>query len=75
MPVEIRCPACVPLGYEKPRFIFSVHGVMVLAGEPVYIQFHCKRCRSDVQWVYGTELFETVKPGEPNHKRQRVAFE
>ena len=72
---EIRCPACIPLGYPISRLVFIVYGEMVAFETPVQIEFHCRRCRSVVKWSYGTTDFEIVEPGERNHKRQKVAFE
>lgn len=73
--LEIRCPACLDLGYPTARHIFMVLGDMVAPASAVLIQFHCKRCKSDVQWSYGSDQFQIVKTGERNHHQQKASFE
>ena len=72
---EIRCPACVELGYAVPRFFFRIDGMMTVPETPVLFLVHCKVCKSYVQWRYGTNEFEIVKTGVQNHKQEKVRFE
>jgi hypothetical protein len=73
---EIRCPACLVLGYPNSRLSFVVHGEIVVSDNQIIeIQFHCHRCKSDVQWGLGTNEFKIIKLGERNHKPQKASFE
>lgn len=70
---EIRCPACVPLGWQSSRLLLKAYGPMKPSG--VFIQIRCHRCKSLVQWEYGMPLLRVVQSGPINHKRQRAVFE
>lgn len=71
--IEIRCPACIPLGFSAARLILTVYGEMIASD--VWIQFHCHRCKSDVKWGYGTQEFIVIKEGIKNHKPMKASFE
>lgn len=70
---EIRCPACVPLGWERPRLLLTVFGVM--ESSTVKVQCHCPRCKSLVKWTYGTAELEIVKHGPIEKSRQKAIYE
>ena len=69
---EIRCPACVQLGWHDARLLFEVCGDMPKA--EFHIRIRCRRCKSVVKWQSNGTL-EIVTCGQQNHKRQIVAFE
>ena len=71
---EIRCPACVPLGWHSSRLLLKVQGkIPPMLG--VAIEMKCHRCKSLVSWRLGTPILIPVIMGEKNRKRQTVAFE
>jgi len=73
---EIRCPACVELGYTyvQPLILFKVLGELP-DGEPFYIQTKCWHCKSLVSYELKTKEFTIDKVGVKNHRRQTAAFE
>ena len=70
---EIRCPACVPLGWDSSRLLFKVFGVMQPTS--VQVQVRCHRCRSLISWTFGLPRIIIVEHGPKNHKKRKVAFE
>jgi hypothetical protein len=70
---EIRCPACVPLGWDASKLLFKVYGPMTPSGATV--QIRCHRCKSLIEWNYGTPKFRAVEHGQRNHKRLHTAME
>jgi DNA-directed RNA polymerase subunit RPC12/RpoP len=70
---EIRCPACVPLGWPSSRLLFKVNGVMSYSGARVEIV--CHRCKSLVSWVIGVPVLHVIKYGQKNDRHQTAAFE
>ena len=71
---EIRCPACVPLGWGNSRLLLKVNGkIPPLAG--VVIQIKCHRCKSMIEWHLGTPILVAVQMGMKNHKQSHAAFE
>jgi len=70
---EIRCPACVPLGWYSSRLLLKVVGV--IEPQEAQIQIKCFMCKSIIGWTVGTPLLEVVETGRKNHKRQTAAFE
>lgn len=71
---EIRCPACVGLGWRSSRLLLKVQGrIPELVG--VTIELKCHRCKSLISWRLGTPILTPVTEGVRNHKKQTVAFE
>ena len=71
---EIRCPACVELGWRSSRLLLKIKGrVPELLG--VIIEMKCHRCKSLVAWHLGTPILLAVELGPKNRKRQTAAFE
>jgi len=70
---EIRCPACIPLGWSASKLLFKVSGVMSASG--AVLQLRCHRCRSLIAWEIGTPRLQAVEKGPKNDKRQKVSFE
>lgn len=71
---EIRCPACVELGWYSSRLLLKVRGKVKPAAN-VIIQIKCIRCKSVVEWTLGTPFMFVIEQGPKNHKRQTCAFE
>lgn len=71
---EIRCPACVYLGWESSRLLLKIEGKTVPMSN-VSIEIKCQRCKSMVVWKFGTPILYASQMGERNHKRQKLAFE
>lgn len=71
---EIRCPACVGLGWNTSRLLLKIHG-KVLPNAGVVLQLKCHRCKSLVEWTLGTPVLVPVILGERNHRKQIAAFE
>jgi hypothetical protein len=70
---EVRCPACVPLGWDTSRLLFKVYGVISAGGAT--IQTRCHRCKSLISWRIGTPELRAIERGPQNEKRRKVAFE
>ena len=71
---EIRCPACVELGWRSSRLLLKVQGrIPELVG--VTIELKCHRCKSLISWRLGTPVLIPITMGVKNHKQQTVAFE
>jgi hypothetical protein len=70
---EVRCCACVSLGWESSRLLFKVYGAMEATGAT--IQVRCHRCKSLIAWHIGTPELRAVEHGPKNNKRRKVAFE
>lgn len=70
---DVRCPACVSLGWDASRLLFKVYGAMVPSGAT--LQIRCHRCHSLVAWEIGTPILRAVQLGPKNGKRRKVAFE
>ena len=70
---EIRCPACVPLGWMHSRLLFKVTGKVSPTGAKM--QVHCHRCKSIVSWTCGLPVLEIVAYGVKNHKKQTAVME
>lgn len=71
---EIRCPACVPLGWQSSRLLLKIHG-KVLPSANVTIQVKCHRCKSVVEWILGTPVLTVTNWGVKNNKKSSTAFE
>lgn len=70
---EIRCPACVPLGWDASKLLFKVYGPMTPSGAAV--QIRCHRCKSLVSWAIGLPKLVVIEHGPKNSIRRKVAFE
>ena len=71
---EIRCPACVQLGWQSSRLLLKVRGhVPELVG--VEVEMKCHRCKSVVSWRVGTPILLPIELGPKNRRMSRVAFE
>jgi hypothetical protein len=70
---EVRCPACVPLGWDTSRLLFKVYGIIAAGGAT--IQTRCHRCKSLISWRIGTPELRVIERGPQNEKRRKVAFE
>ncbi len=71
--VEVRCIACVPLGFYSSHLLLRVEGAMSANG--VKLQMKCPRCKSLVEWEFGKPSFVVLIEGVRNHRRQIAAFE
>lgn len=71
---EIRCPACMSLGWTSSRLLLKVRG-HVPPNAGVIIQMKCHRCKSTIEWVLGTPVLIPVVMGMKNYKRQTASFE
>lgn len=69
---EIRCPACVPLGWDSSRLLFKVHGVVAVCD--ARLQLVCHRCKSLVEWRIGLPILTVIEKGQ-RRRSARVAFE
>jgi phage FluMu protein Com len=70
---EVRCIACVPLGWYSSHLLLRIEGPMHANG--VKLQMKCPRCKSLVEWVFGKPEFRIIIEGNRNHRRQTAAFE
>ena len=71
---ELRCPACVQLGWHSSRLLLKLKGdIPPILG--VTIEMKCHRCKSLIVWHLGTPVLVPVALGAKNNKRQKVAFE
>jgi hypothetical protein len=71
---EIRCPACIPLGWGASRLLLKVNGkIPPLPG--VVLQMKCHRCKSLIEWRLGTPILTAVQMGMKNHKHSTTVFE
>jgi phage FluMu protein Com len=71
---EVRCIACVPLGWYSSHLLLRLQGVIPPC-ERVTIELKCPRCKSIILWTLGKPEFVVKVEGVRNHKRQLVAFE
>jgi len=71
---ELRCPACVELGWNSSRLLLKVRGKIKPAAN-VVLQLKCHRCKSLVEWTLGTPFLVAVVLGEKNRRRATCAFE
>lgn len=69
---EVRCPACVPLGWDSSRLLFKAYGVLVPSDARV--QLVCHRCKSLVEWRIGLPILNVIEKGQ-RRRTARVAFE
>jgi DNA-directed RNA polymerase subunit RPC12/RpoP len=68
---EIRCPACVNLGWPSSRLLLKINGkIPPLAG--VTVQIKCHRCKSTIEWHLGTPIFYPSIVGEHNKRSPKV---
>ena len=67
---EIRCPACVPLGWYSPRLLLRVVGKM----EPheAQVQIKCWICKSVIGWTIGTPKLEIIEHGKERRNKGRT---
>lgn len=71
---EVRCPACVQLGWDSSRLLWKIYGHMVpMPG--VVLQLKCHRCKSVINWHMGTPILVAHVLGIRNHRKARCAFE
>ena len=70
---EIRCPSCVPCGWETSRLLLRVYGKLL--PQEAKIQTKCHRCKSLISWRIGTPDLRIDQCGPKNRKRQYVSFE
>lgn len=70
---EIRCPACVMLGWEASRMLYKVYGK--LPETDAKLQIKCHRCKSVVEWTIGKPILIPIVLGPKVRKRQTAAFE
>lgn len=64
---EIRCPACVSLGWYSSHLLLRIIGKPSPA--PVHIEIKCPRCKSLISWVYGTPEFGVMRTGRRNREK------
>lgn len=72
---EVRCIACVPLGWYSSHLLLRMHTIGKVEPLNVKLQLKCPRCKSLVEWKLGTPEFAVIAEGVKNQKRQTVAFE
>jgi phage FluMu protein Com len=70
---EVRCIACVPLGWYSSHLLLRITGMMEANGAK--LQMKCPRCKSLVQWTFGKPEFIVLIEGVRNHRRQTAVFE
>ena len=70
---ELRCPACVPLGWYSPRLLLRVIGK--IEPQEAQLQVKCWICKSVIGWKIGTTDIQIIERGRKNHKKQTAAFE
>lgn len=70
---EVRCICCVPLGWYSSRLLLRVRGALI--PQEVQLELKCPRCDSVIEWTYGKPLFNVIKEGRRNYRRQVAAFE
>ena len=71
---ELRCPACVQLGWQSSRLLLKVSGKMTpMLG--VEVEMKCHRCKSVISWHFGTPILLATEFGPKNRRMSRVAFE
>ena len=68
---EVRCPACIPLGYDNSRLLLKVSGEM--KASEARIQIRCHRCKSLIEWRYGLPKLDIIKQGNKNPTRRNYA--
>jgi hypothetical protein len=68
---EIRCPACVQLGYVSPRLLCQIKGK---PPKDMILYFPCSKCRSIVEFHFDKLRFVVLRNGEPR-KKAKIAFE
>lgn len=68
---EIRCPACVGLGWYSSHLLLKVTGNLVPL--PVSLEMKCPRCKSKISWHYGTPEFSIVSTGKKKMEFDRYA--
>lgn len=69
--IDIRCPACVKLGYGASRLLLRAEGD--IPETKAKLQVKCQRCKSVIQWTIGTPFTFVQVLGESQHRK--VAFE
>ena len=70
---ELRCIACVPLGWESSRLLLRVEGY--IPPTEAQIELKCHRCKSVVSWQIGTMNIRVKSHGQKNHRRMTAVFE
>jgi hypothetical protein len=70
---ELRCPACVGLGFYSSRLLFQIEGDVPETEAKIKIK--CWMCHSVISWQIGTVNIQVIEHGRRNHKRQTAAFE
>jgi phage FluMu protein Com len=70
---DVRCIACVPLGWYSSRLLLRINGVMNANG--VKLEMRCPRCRSLIEWTFGKPEFKILYEGRKNDKKQTAVFE
>lgn len=71
---EVRCPACVKLGWPSARMLFKVHGTITQHGG-AEVQIKCPRCSSIIGWVFGLPILRIIETGQKNDKKQHYTPE
>jgi phage FluMu protein Com len=61
---EIRCPACVGLGWYSSHLLLRVRGEIM--PQAVKVEMKCPRCKSVVVWDYAQPKFEVIIHGIKN---------
>lgn len=72
---EIRCIACVPLGWYSSHLLLRLHSIGKVEARDLKLQMKCPRCKSLIEWKLGTPEFLVIVEGIRNHKRQVTIFE
>ena len=71
---EIRCPACVELGYPNSKLLYTIEGkTFPMPGAVERIK--CSRCKSMIGWHIGTPMLFVIEEGAKLRKKQKIVYE
>lgn len=70
---EIRCIACVNLGWYSSHLLLRLHGA--ITPQAVKLELKCPRCKSVIEWSFGEAKFAILNEGVRNHRKQVAVFE
>jgi phage FluMu protein Com len=71
--LDIRCPACVKLGWDSSRLLLRARGV--IAPSDAILEMKCPRCKSVIEWTLGKPILRTSKYGQKNDRPSKAVFE
>jgi phage FluMu protein Com len=59
---ELRCPACVQLGWGASRLLLKISGKLPPT-TGAKLQVKCQRCKSLISWMVGTPILYVEQYG------------